>query len=459
VYARVLAEHRGALPASDPGLADVLARLSPGSALVSFVEIFANSDSARMGALVARAGPPEVEWVDLGRSSALGAAVDAWRSELATSPRAAGRGRGAESDCRRVGEIVRRQTWDRVAPALAGVEDVFVVPDGPLLELSWQALPAPGGRYLVEAGPRLHVLLAERDLVTPDQPAGRSSLLALGSPDFGSALPAGAATGAAVRSAPDPCAGGAPEFGPLPGTLDEVHEVAGAWRGAGGSVVELVGAEATETAFKREAPGRSVLHLATHGIVVGDRCAESVAGTRGVGGTVELDRDPAATKTPRRRPQTSVTPATHAPRRTVSPWSGRRTWLALAGAQSDPESLGEDDGRLTAEEIVTLDLSGTEWVVLSACHSALGEGWSREGSLGMRRVFALAGVRTVIASAWAVEDVATREWMSELHRARARGAGTAEAMASASRAVPGARRAKGLTTHPFYWAAFGASGE
>ena len=50
---------------------------------------------------------------------------------------------------------------------------------------------------------------------------------------------------------------------------------------------------------------------------------------------------------------------------------------------------------LTAEEVSTLDLAGTDWVVLSACHSGVGEAWAREGQLGMRRAFHLAGARTV----------------------------------------------------------------
>ncbi|MFN8587675.1 MAG: CHAT domain-containing protein [Candidatus Eisenbacteria bacterium] len=97
--------------------------------------------------------------------------------------------------------------------------------------------------------------------------------------------------------------------------------------------------------------------------------------------------------------------------------------------------------------------------MLSACHSGLAESWSREGALGMRRAFALAGARAVIASEWAVEDVATREWMTALHRGLAAGEGTAAAMAAASREVLGARRAHGRSTHPFYWAAFIASGD
>jgi CHAT domain-containing protein len=99
-------------------------------------------------------------------------------------------------------------------------------------------------------------------------------------------------------------------------------------------------------------------------------------------------------------------------------------------------------------------------VVLSACRSGTGESWSREGVLGMRRAFHLAGARTVIASEWSVDDDATREWMDALYAARAHGAGSAAAaVASASRTILAQRRHAGRSTHPFYWAAFSASGE
>jgi CHAT domain-containing protein len=134
-------------------------------------------------------------------------------------------------------------------------------------------------------------------------------------------------------------------------------------------------------------------------------------------------------------------------------------WLALAGANRAPSSArDENEGLLTAEEVVTLDLRGAEWVVLSACHSGLAPAWSHEGVLGMRRAFHLAGARAVIASRWPVGDESTREWMEPLYAARARGEGAGAAVGTACRTVLAARRANGRSTHPFYWAAFDASG-
>jgi CHAT domain-containing protein len=80
--------------------------------------------------------------------------------------------------------------------------------------------------------------------------------------------------------------------------------------------------------------------------------------------------------------------------------------------------------------------------------------------LGLRRAFQIAGARTVIMSLWPVEDRATRSWMRALYEGRLKKRlDTADAVREASLAVLHARRARGQSTHPFYWAAFVAAGD
>jgi CHAT domain-containing protein/tetratricopeptide (TPR) repeat protein len=470
-YARRLSERGTSLPPAEAGLAEVRARLRPDQALVACYRSrrtlgrwfqFAGRDTNDLYAFVVRGGNGPVALVELGTSLELRDAIDPWRARLAVAPGPEARpGDRAERECRRLGLKARAASWDRIAPHIAGAADVFVVADGILLDLPWQALPDGPNGYLAENGPRIHLIHAERELMEPAAPASDGSLLVFGSPDFdrGAGHEASPIVAALVRTAPDPCAGGTPRsLAPLPGSGAEAEAVARAWR-AGGSreAVVRLGSEATESAFKREAKGRAVLHLATHGVVASDTCTAASPGARGVGG-VELITE--AKDRPRPAPSAAAArPAASSPAR--SAWLSRRVWIAMAGANRAAEhQRDENEGFLTAEEVLTMDLDGTEWVVLSACHSGLAEAWAREGTFGMRRAFDLAGVRTVIASQWAVDDDATRDWMEHLYRARARGeTNAAAALQSASRAVLAARRKAGLTTHPFYWAAFSASGE
>jgi CHAT domain-containing protein len=135
--------------------------------------------------------------------------------------------------------------------------------------------------------------------------------------------------------------------------------------------------------------------------------------------------------------------------------------LALAGANRREEAgPNEEDGIATAEEIAALDLTGTEWAVLSACETGVGEVRAGEGVFGLRRAFQVAGARTLIMSLWSVEDEATREWMRALYEARLRDRrDTAESVRAASLRVLRDRRARGGSTHPFYWGAFVAAGD
>ena len=134
--------------------------------------------------------------------------------------------------------------------------------------------------------------------------------------------------------------------------------------------------------------------------------------------------------------------------------------LALAGADHRASAKPDaEDGILTAEEVVSLNLEGVEWAVLSACDTGLGRIKAGEGVFGLRRAFQIAGVRTVIMSLWAVEDEATRLWMRSLYEGRlVRHLSTSRAVRDASIAVLADRRAKRLSAHPFYWAGFVAAG-
>ena len=63
-------------------------------------------------------------------------------------------------------------------------------------------------------------------------------------------------------------------------------------------------------------------------------------------------------------------------------------------------------------------------------------------------------------SLWSVDDQATRLWMRALYDGRLnKNLNTADAVREASLAVLRARRARGQSPHPFYWAAFVAAGD
>lgn len=462
---RAEAQYRTALrlaggldPGGERSLAEVLSRLAPDEALVSFVTAAATPESAPLlAAYVARTGGVTI--LDLGEESAARQALGDWRRLLAAPP--GKRAPAAERACRAAGGQVRKRLWDPLASRLGDARTVYIV-DGPLGDVPWLALPVGTREYLAERGPALRVLEAESDLLRVPGAGGADRMLALGAPDFDRRSPRASEDtllAAGVLRGADACTP-LPRLSTLPGARAEVQEAAATLAAAGmaGDPLVLTGPEADEARFKREAPGRTLLHLATHGVVLADTCGTGVQGLRGVGGLEVYVAPRRSRKTGARTPATSARPDTvHTP----SPWLGRRVWLAFAGVHNALEARGdEDEGMLTAEEVVTLDLRAADWVVLSACHSGAVEGWTEEGALGMTRAFRLAGARTVIASRWSLEDAAAREWMRALYLARAGGTRQgSDALAAACRRTLAARRSSGRTTHPFYWAAFSAWGD
>lgn len=386
-------------------------------------------------------------FVPLGSAEVLDGRVNAWRFEAAGQRLISGEG-AAEARYRVAAQRLRQLVWDPLANLLSNAARVYIVPDGRLSLVNFAALTDDTGKYLVEREPTLHYLTTERDLLRPHiaRPS-TGSLIAVGGATFGEgripAAPRTSIRGGACQHA------GLLQFASLPESLREVNDISDLWSTSTGLTPSVLrGSQATEGAVKRAVAGHRVMHLATHGFLLGDRCAPSLSGTRSVGGLA-----PVTGARPKNRNEAARPPEAENP----LVMSG----LAFAGANLRASASREgDDGILTAEEVASLDLDGVEWAVLSACDTGLGEIRAGEGVFGLRRAFQIAGVRTVIMSLWSVEDEATRQWMRALYEGRLqRRLDTADAVREASLSVLRDRRAKGLSTHPFYWAAFVAAGD
>ena len=431
--------------------ASVARALPAGTALVAFAR-YAPADAAenrartgsRLAAFVlpARGARPFV--VPLGEAARADSLCRAWRAQMRPP------GPGAEAAALAAGRALREAVWDPVAARLAGARRVLVVPEGELNLVNFAALPADGDRFLAESGPEFHLLPGERDLLGEPRGPGGRGLLALGGVSFDAS--AEAAPAPAWRGPLASCEGfRGMTFAALPATGRELERVAAQWTPAAGDVVRLSGAGATEAAVRDLAPGRRVVHLATHGFFVDPRCGSGRGGGRGIGGLA-----PAANA----GDSAAASPdGASAGADAENPL--RLSGLALAGAnRRSAAAEGADDGILTAEELAALDLAGVEWVVLSACDTGVGSLGAGEGVFGLRRALRIAGARTVISSLWAVEDESALRWMESLYRRRLSEKQDAVASVNgATRDELSRRRAAGESTHPFYWAGFVASGD
>ena len=190
--------------------------------------------------------------------------------------------------------------------------------------------------------------------------------------------------------------------GSLPGAEAEVKAIAARFPGA----EVLTEAQGTRAALIADGPDKRAIHLATHG--------------------------------------------------TLDPDHPERSWLTLVGP------AGED--RLTYREIPGLApyLGRCRLVVLSACESAVPidaanrvAGEVQVSIDGLAAQFRRAGVETLVASLWRVDDRATLSLMDQFYAGLGRGDNIAESMRAAQLAMLADRD----MSHPWFWAGFVVVGD
>jgi tetratricopeptide (TPR) repeat protein len=296
------------------------------------------------------------------------------------------------------------------------VKRLFVETEGPLALLPFETLviePGEEPKYLLDVGPPVlygpsaTILLNLSTRESAPSAEGREPVLALGDPAYPQTESA-SANGASGASSELPArsrytmAGGM--LARLPFSGLEAQEVAKAFNDQGIKAALYTGAAATERALRYWAPGRTVLHLACHGLA--DQKFESL-------------------------------------------------FAALAVAPGPRAALdASDDGFLTLAEIYGLNLKGCELAILSACQSNFGPQQQGEGTWAVSRGFLVAGARRVVASNWLVDDEAAANLVSMFCQGLARdkkGGGTpnyAQSLQAAKRRVRQEEKWKA----PFYWA-------
>jgi CHAT domain-containing protein len=143
--------------------------------------------------------------------------------------------------------------------------------------------------------------------------------------------------------------------------------------------------------------------------------------------------------------------------------SSMRSTIFLAG-ESDSASEGQNpdrvasDGALRAHEIYRLKPERTCLVVLSSCRSGLGDRSRNEAMGGLAQAFLVAGVPTVIASLWDVDDDSAARLMERFHAAH-RGKGLAFGDALRQSQISLLQTAPARLRHPFFWATFIVTGD
>ncbi|MDR4496195.1 MAG: CHAT domain-containing tetratricopeptide repeat protein [Nitrospirales bacterium] len=117
----------------------------------------------------------------------------------------------------------------------------------------------------------------------------------------------------------------------------------------------------------------------------------------------------------------------------------------------------EDDGLLTMGEILDFQLPQVDWVILSACNTAGGDG-SGQGLSGLARAFFFAGAKALLVSHWSVDDRATQALMTEVFRLFGKDPTLSKSAALREGMLTVMQQSQGGSfpyfSHPYAWAPF-----
>jgi CHAT domain-containing protein len=334
-----------------------------------------------------------------------------------------------------------------VEAAWQGARSLIVVTGGALARLPFSVLPTADIAPTTAGVLRFHhyrdipwlvrsiaiaQLPAVSSLVTlralPEGDPGRAMFAGFGDPEFGGrqvgtvAAPKLAMRNLGIeRVTPQGIAAGTAPAGyraygalpPLPDTREEILAMASVLKADPQRDVFLGAAATRESVMKVNLGSRRIVAFATHGLIPGDFPG--------------LD-EPA---------------------------------LALSAADGRAET-----GLLTLSDVLGLKLDA-DWVVLSACNTAAGDGAGAEAISGLGRGFFYAGSRALLVTHWPVETRSARQLVTTLFERYAADPklSRAEALRQASLAVMEdyAKDASGKPlfsyAHPLFWAPYALVGD
>ncbi|MDO8606777.1 MAG: CHAT domain-containing protein [Phaeospirillum sp.] len=303
-----------------------------------------------------------------------------------------------------VGQAVHKLVWLPLERVLKDRKSIYVVPDGSLNILPISALVENNRKYLIERVD-LHVLTSTRDLLPSRISAAKGGYMINAGPDYNTEETVGKAVlekarsrsaGSDVQSAVRGMSGmRGLKFDPLPGAEKEGQLIQKTVEGQGKPTIIYSKAGAQEKVLREMETPPEVLHIATHGFFLK---ADDTLRKR----LLKLQRS-----SDFQFPPPGDNPLL-------------RAGLAFAGINSNAGVLGDidtdNDGVLTALEVLGLDLTGTRLAILSACETGLGEVHEGEGVYGLRRAFQEAGAQSVVSSLWEVSDAGTQTLMAALYK-------------------------------------------
>lgn len=428
--------------------------LTPQTALVEFVKIETNksednkktTEQDRYISFVLHAGDGnQVDMVDLGNADKIDQMVTQYKKEV------------YESGTTKLDEVssTSRKLYDLVFQPLlkhlGTVNKIFISPDGNLNLMPFEVLQGPDSKFLIEDY-TFNYLAAGRDIIGFEKNSSNGEkYLLMGDPDFNLGTEEKKAVLNRINIKNDKSILFTNRstnlnditFEPLHYAKDELDAI-GKIMGREKSEI-FTGKEALEEILMNKS-GPDILHLATHGFFINRQgLLPSSRGWQTADFTATDENQP-------NRIENVID--------VENPLLMSGILLAGANQSLTSGDTRKNDGIVTAEKILGLNLHGTKMVVLSACDTGLGKIKSGEGVFGLRRAFTQAGAKSLVMSLWKVPDRETKELMVQFYRNIKSGdMNRCEALRKAALDQIKIVRKRHGHANPLYWGAFVFMGE
>jgi CHAT domain-containing protein/Tfp pilus assembly protein PilF len=256
--------------------------------------------------------------------------------------------------------------WKAFVPFVEGKRKIYISADGVFHQINLNAIRDHEGKFILEKY-ELVTLLNAQQLVNRTKERHI---------DFSKVVLMGPVFDKTINNVPEGLR--VQDYESLPGTLQELNGIIDALKLNPAKITLLLRQQANETNL-RSVKSPSILHIATHGFFSSNR--------------VFVNEE------------------------SKNNFLFHSGIILAPGFQSGKSTNNsfDTDGIVTAYDVMNLDLSNTDLVVLSACETGVGKVENGEGVYGLQRSFLQAGAKDIVISLWKVEDIATKELMIKFY--------------------------------------------
>ncbi|MFC1779398.1 CHAT domain-containing protein [Thermodesulfobacteriota bacterium] len=323
------------------------------------------------------------------------------------------------------------KTYAKISNHFSGKKRLIVSPDGEMSLIPLEIFESSDGKYFIEEFEIYYLTNAKHYSPNKDffSFGNMKTAVLFGDPDFDSnrtyEVPQKNTSLPSFRGVKKELLADL-RFSRLPETRDEIDLIKeGLSREKGLKVKTVLGQDANESNFLSTVDA-NILHVASHGYFL------SPQNNMAVNNPLENQQDDSLYNTPSRQQY-------------ISPML--QSGLVLAGVNSSL-AVGQDNGLVSAEKLLGMDLSETKLLVLSACNTGSGDALPGEGVYGLERSLLVSGAENLVLSLWPVPSDETKELMVNFYKYLV----SEESVSNALRKAKISMLNK--YDDPFYWGAF-----